>query len=96
MNKDFGKRNVEGFKGLDRIPYKLSDKDYLEQVETVNKFIEKVQKCISREETHLKKYHKDLERSFYVEGWCSGRVSALEDVLDIFIDCVNEDNYGNS
>ena len=26
MNKDFGKRNVEGFKGLDRIPYKLSDK----------------------------------------------------------------------
>ena len=48
MNKDFGKQNVEGFKGLDRIPYKLSDKDYLEQVETIKKFIEKVQKCISR------------------------------------------------
>ena len=40
--------------------------------------------------------HKDIECSFYVGGWCSGRVLALEDVLDIFIDCVNEENYGNS
>lgn len=97
MNKDFGKRNVEGFKGLSKTPYKFADKDYAEQVETVKKFIEKVQKRISHEENHLKTYQKDIERSFYVEGWCSGRVSALEDVLDIFIDCVNEDNYyGNS
>ena len=40
--------------------------------------------------------HKDIECSFYVGVGVQEEYLLWEDVLDIFIDCVNEENYGNS
>lgn len=66
--------------------------DYNEEtIKRISKIIHKIEHKLERSEEFLKNNKDEISLSYYSEGYYNGRARAMEEIIDVFEEVLNEE-----
>lgn len=93
MRRDLGENNAVKRPHLDvwNTEYAQDNVYGRSSVKAIQSIIDKIEHKLERCEKFLENNQDNISLSYYTEGYYNGRARALEDVIDTFTDCLNDE-----